>query len=79
MRFEYVCRYCRQKIGAVENPRWSLGDAMERLGLHHLDPDHQQDVIRPREDQIEIQTVCDTCEQAVARHPELLLEGSIIQ
>lgn len=79
MRFEYVCRYCRQKVGEVEAPHWSLGVAMERLGLHHLEPDHQWDVIRPRDNQFEIQTVCDACEQAIASHPELLLEGSIIQ
>lgn len=79
MRFEYVCRYCKQPVGVVDHEAWSYADAVSRLGLHHLDVEHQRDVIHAGPDKYEIQTVCDACEQAVAMHPELLIEGNIIQ
>ncbi|EJY56921.1 hypothetical protein URH17368_0348 [Alicyclobacillus hesperidum URH17-3-68] len=44
-----------------------------------MDVEHQRDVIHAGPDKYEIQTVCDACEQAVAMHPELLIEGNIIQ
>ncbi|WAH37331.1 anti-sigma-F factor Fin [Alicyclobacillus dauci] len=80
MRFEYVCRYCKQPVGAVEEASWTYDDGAERLGLHHLDTDHQREVIRAGETgSVQVQTVCEACEQAVNMNPELLVEGNIIQ
>ncbi|WP_067621257.1 anti-sigma-F factor Fin [Alicyclobacillus acidiphilus] len=79
MRFEYVCRYCKRPIGAVDAANWTYADAVQRLGLHHLDSDHQRDVIQSRAGDVQIQTVCEACEQAVAMNPELLIEGNVIQ
>lgn len=80
MRFEYVCRYCKQPVGAVDQALWTYADGAQRLGLHHLDKDHQQEVIQSQQgNSVQVQTVCEQCEQAVNMHPELLIEGSIIQ
>lgn len=80
MRFEYICRYCKQPLGAVEQSSWSYDDGMQTLGLNQLDSEHQREVIQSQATgAIQVQTVCDSCEQAVNMHPELLVEGSIIQ
>lgn len=79
MRFEYVCRYCKRPVGIVEDANWTYDDAVLRLGLHHLDSEHQRDVIHSGPDNVQIQTVCEACEQAVAMNPELLIEGNVIQ
>lgn len=80
MRFEYVCRYCKGNVGTVEHSNWTYSDAALRLGLNHLDLAHQREVIgSPQENLVQVQTVCELCEQAVSMHPELLIEGHIIQ
>lgn len=80
MRFEYTCRYCKQAIGVVEHDMWTVADGMQTLGLNQLDRAHQQEVIdSDGVGTVRVQAVCDSCEQAVRMHPELLVEGSIIQ
>lgn len=79
MRFEYVCRYCKKSVGTVEQAAWTYSDAVNRLGLNQLDESHRQEVIHSDADHVQVQTVCEACEQAVQMNPELLVEGHIIQ
>lgn len=80
MRFEYVCRYCKGNVGTVEHAAWTYSDGAQRLGLNQLDKAHQREVIQSqREDTVQVQTVCEQCEQAVSMNPELLIEGNVIQ
>ncbi|GEO26344.1 hypothetical protein AAC03nite_21290 [Alicyclobacillus acidoterrestris] len=79
MRFEYVCRYCKQPVGTVEHKAWSYAEGVEHLALHHLSRDHQREVIESTGETVKIHTVCEHCEQAVNMNPELLVEGHIIQ
>jgi hypothetical protein len=67
-------------MGTVEHRDWTLADGVQHLGLHHLDAAHQQEVVRPiQADAVQVQTVCEACEEAVQMHPELLVEGHVIQ
>jgi hypothetical protein len=80
MRFEYVCRHCKQSVGRVEHRAWSYSDGARQLGLHHLDVDHQQEAIHSTApDIVQVDTICEHCEEAVRMNPQLLVEGSVIQ
>lgn len=79
MRFEYVCRYCKQPVGSIDHAAWSYDDGAKELGITHLDEDHRREVVASTPDQVHVQTVCEHCEEAVRMNPELLVEGHIIQ
>jgi hypothetical protein len=81
MRVEYWCKYCNHLVGELDQPNWSASDAEYRLGLLSLSPvERDQWVAYDKRDKIMyVQTVCDYCQRAVESHPEVLLEGKLLQ
>lgn len=81
MRIEYWCKHCRHLIGEVNQPNWTMADAERYCGLHHLTPLERSEWVAYHGDPgvMTVQTICDHCQQAVESHPELLIEGKILQ
>ncbi|MCL6548049.1 MAG: anti-sigma-F factor Fin family protein [Alicyclobacillus sp.] len=70
-----------QVVGELVQPGWSLAEAERWCGVHHLTPVERSEVIAYNRDRgvMYIQTVCDYCQHAVEMHPELLIEGKLLQ
>ncbi|MBX5436597.1 MAG: DUF2757 family protein [Alicyclobacillaceae bacterium] len=81
MRIEYLCKYCRHLVGELVRPDWSLADAERFCGIHHLTPVERSETVTYNRDRgvMYIHTVCDFCQHAVELHPELLIEGKLLQ
>ena len=81
MKVAYTCKYCRHLVGELNRPLWSDVDAEQFLGLHHLNPMERTEVVAYNKDHsvLYVQTVCDYCQSAVESHPELLVEGKLLQ
>ncbi|MDP9729750.1 anti-sigma-F factor Fin [Alicyclobacillus tolerans] len=80
MRIEYICRHCRQKVGQLNQPHWTMADVDVRLGLGRLTPaERLESVQMDTYDDMRVYTVCSYCENALREHPELLLEGKLLQ
>lgn len=77
MRFVYYCRYCRAFLGSIEGEKAS----MERLGLLSLTPEERTDMMEYSAvgETVSVKTICEYCEGALRRHPELLLAQSPLQ
>lgn len=81
MRIEYLCRYCRHLVGELDRPAWTREDAERFCGFHHLTPVERTEWIAYNGDHdvVFVQTVCDYCQSAAEAHPELLVEGNLLQ
>lgn len=81
MRIEYWCKHCKHLIGEVDRPQWSAADAEHYCGLERLSPvERSESVAYHANGQVmSVQTVCDYCQNAIELHPELLIEGKILQ
>lgn len=79
MRVQYQCKYCKQFVGEVHRPDWSMSDAEAYLGFERLSPTERQDAIAYNGQEALVQTVCDYCQEALETHPELLVEGKLLQ
>ncbi len=81
VRIEYLCRHCHHMVGEIDRPDWSYEDAVQILGLGHLDEVERARTIAYNDHGrwMYILTVCDYCQQAVEAHPELLVEGKLLQ
>jgi hypothetical protein len=81
MRVEYVCRHCRHQVGELENPLWSAADVEEVCGFSSLDAVERAEHIAYNGDRsvVYVQVVCDYCQRALEAHPELLIEGKLLQ
>lgn len=81
MRVEYVCKHCRHQVGEVNRPDWSIQDANHFCGIDSLTQvERSQNVAyNQAESMMYVQVVCDHCQRAVETHPELLIEGKLLQ
>ncbi|OFW82198.1 MAG: hypothetical protein A2201_13555 [Alicyclobacillus sp. RIFOXYA1_FULL_53_8] len=81
MRIEYTCKYCRHLVGALDRPEWGEQDAEYHLGFQRLNQVERNEAIayNRNHDVVYVQTVCDYCQTAVESHPELLVEGKLLQ
>lgn len=80
MRIEYICKHCQHKVGEVHQPNWSYAEAENKLGIGQLSAAERiESVSYQSTGSMRVQTVCDSCEQAVEQNPELLVEGKLLQ
>lgn len=80
LHIEYICRHCRQKVGEVRRPDWSLADAEARLGVSEWTEAERLDSIRMNPSgTMQVYTVCDYCHHAAKENPQLLVEGKLLQ
>lgn len=80
MRVQYMCKYCKQFLGELNQPGWSRADAERMCGLNQLSAVELRDAIDYNGmESIHVKTVCEYCQNAVELHPELLVEGKLLQ
>ncbi len=81
VRIEYWCGHCKHLVGQVNCPEWTLEQAERFCGLHTLSPvEHSEWVAYDKNNGVlSVQTVCDYCQSAIERNPELLVEGKLLQ
>lgn len=67
MAITYICRHCKQHIGTLEKHK--VDAAM--LGLHALSNSEQREMVQHTgEGEMQIQTICDQCEETLKTHPQ---------
>lgn len=81
MRVEYSCRHCGKSVGSLDNPTWSESDVYVHCGLSELSAVEMSDTVAYNKEHgvMQVQTVCDYCQQALESHPEVLVEGKLLQ
>ncbi|WP_067933499.1 anti-sigma-F factor Fin [Alicyclobacillus kakegawensis] len=81
MRVEYVCRHCHHRVGELENPLWDVSDVEQVCGFSSLNAVERREHIAYNEDcsVVYVQVVCEDCQRALEAHPELLVEGKLLQ
>jgi hypothetical protein len=81
MRIEYWCKHCRHLVGELNKPHWTQAEAEVQTGLQHLSSVERSESVAyyGNGDVMSVQTVCDYCQNAIERHPELLVEGKLLQ
>lgn len=80
MRIEYVCKFCKHLVGELNQPGWTTDDADRYCGFTQLTQSERAEAIAWHDaDRMQVQTVCDHCQRAVEHHPELLIEGKLLQ
>lgn len=81
MRIEYFCKHCQHQIGAINQPGWTAVDAQRFAGIELLtEVEQAQNVAyNSNEQTMYVQAVCDHCQRALELHPELLVEGKLLQ
>ncbi|UOQ44671.1 anti-sigma-F factor Fin family protein [Halobacillus salinarum] len=66
MKIHYICRHCRRSVGELDGREVNVS----QLGLERLNhEDHQEMVQVYKNGDITIQTICDSCEQALNENP----------
>ena len=77
MNIVYYCRHCRVYLGQLD----SAQGAPEALGFSVLTDEEQADIIQydAVNDTTYVRTVCEHCETALRRQPELLLSQTPLQ
>lgn len=81
MRIEYVCKHCQHQIGEIHRPDWTAADAQRLAGIETLTQVEQAQNVAYNSDEqtMYVQAVCDHCQRALELHPELLVEGKLLQ
>jgi len=76
MALHYHCRHCGVKVGSIDQ----ISLDSEHLGFNQLTDDERQDMInyQPNGD-IDVKTICEDCQEALERNPELHQYDNIIQ
>lgn len=70
MKLEYICRYCRSFVGAIEQGEWSD----QELGFDLLTPEEREDIITINiNGDRQVNVVCETCQQILEKNPDLCL------
>jgi len=76
MAIHYVCRHCGHALGSIDQKLVTE----ESLGFHHLTHAERESMITYREDgDLQANVICEHCQETINRHPELLLQSSILQ
>jgi hypothetical protein len=68
MALHYYCRHCGAKVGTIDQ----VSIYSEQLGFHHLTEEERLEMIsyQPNGD-IHVKTICEDCQEALTRNPEL--------
>jgi hypothetical protein len=76
MSIQYVCRYCGHHIGQLDQSVLTE----EHLGFNTLTYEERESMITYKENgDIQANVICEHCQEAVKRNPELLLQQGILQ
>lgn len=76
MALHYNCRHCGVKVGSID----SLSLHSESLGFHLLTDQERQQMISYNQDgDILVKTICEDCQEALDRNPELHQYETFIQ
>lgn len=76
MAIVYRCRHCGVRVGTIET---SFVD-MHRLGLSLLSEEERVEMIQYEKDgEITVQTICEDCQEALMRQPDLHQWKTFIQ
>ncbi|MBO1004720.1 anti-sigma-F factor Fin family protein [Pseudogracilibacillus auburnensis] len=68
MPVHYYCRHCSAKMGTIEEPFIEA----EKLGIHTLTTEERNEMISYGTDgDIHIQAICEDCQEAYEKNPEL--------
>lgn len=75
MTIRYVCRSCRQVLAEFPETTYQV-----QLGLGTLTPEERMEMIQEDEEgNMQIQIICEYCQDALLHHPELSLLTSPLQ
>ncbi|WP_339060693.1 anti-sigma-F factor Fin [Tepidibacillus marianensis] len=73
---KYVCRHCGHHLGSFD----SLVAHDERLGLNSLTTQERENIISYESNgDIIANVVCEYCQEALERNPELMLLSNLLQ
>lgn len=76
MALHYHCRHCSVKVGSIDN----ISVSSQQLGFDLLSNDERQEMITYQQNgDIEIKTICEDCQDALNRNPDLHQFESFIQ
>ena len=76
MALHYHCRHCSVKVGSIDN----ISVSSQQLGFDLLSNDERQEmIIYQQNGDIEIKTICEDCQDALNRNPDLHQYESFIQ
>ncbi|MDF0727830.1 anti-sigma-F factor Fin family protein [Cytobacillus sp. S13-E01] len=76
MSLHYFCRHCGTKVGTLDK----MSIHSEELGFHQLNDEERQEMISYQTSgDIHIKTICEDCQEALERNPELHQYESFIQ
>jgi len=77
MQIVYFCRHCRSYMGELDGDR--VDD--RRLGFHSLTDEERADIITYNRqiNSIYVRTICEFCQEALERNPELTLVDNPLQ
>jgi hypothetical protein len=68
MAIHYFCRHCGTKMGSIHD----LSIHADHIGLNALTNDERQEMISYESDgNIHIKAICEDCQEALTRNPEL--------
>ncbi|MCP3032121.1 anti-sigma-F factor Fin family protein [Halobacillus sp. A1] len=66
MNIHYICRHCQRQVGKLDRERVEISE----LGLECLtEDDHKEMVTYDREGNMNIRTICDSCERSLQQNP----------
>ncbi|MFC7061766.1 anti-sigma-F factor Fin [Halobacillus seohaensis] len=66
MKILYKCRHCQGQVGKLDRNQVEVSE----LGLECLTPDDQREMITyDHEGNLNIRTICDSCEQSLEQNP----------
>jgi len=68
MALHYHCRHCGVKVGSIDN----ISVTSEQLGFDHLNNEERQEMITYQQNgDIHIKIICEDCQDALNRNPDL--------
>ncbi|MCM3164655.1 anti-sigma-F factor Fin family protein [Metabacillus litoralis] len=76
MALHYYCRHCGVKVGSLENQSLSS----QQLGFDSLTNDERQEMITYQQNgDMHVKTICEDCQDALHRNPDLHQVDNLIQ
>ncbi|GIN74310.1 anti-sigma-F factor Fin [Bacillus sp. J14TS2] len=68
MKVQYFCRHCATEVGKIDGELLTE----EELGIHQLNEIERQEMITySGNGDIQIQTICENCQKAFEKNPDL--------
>ena len=76
MALNYFCRHCGVQVGSINQ----MSVFSENLGFNHLSGHERQDMIDYQTNgDIHVKTICEDCQEALERNPDLHQYEKFIQ